>query len=55
MFNIEKPKRRIAMSVLGVLTGGISVAIFKTAALVILCSLLSQISVAIIWASLSIP
>lgn len=32
MFNIEKPKRRIAMSVLGVLTGGISVAIFKTAA-----------------------
>lgn len=32
MFNIEKPKRRIAMSVFGVLTGGISVAIFKTAA-----------------------
>ena len=32
MFNIEKPKRRITMSVLGVLTGGISVAIFKTAA-----------------------
>lgn len=29
---IEKPKRRIAMSVLGVLTGGVSVAIFKTAA-----------------------
>lgn len=32
MFNIEKPKRRIAMSVLGVLVGGVSVAIFKTAA-----------------------
>ena len=32
MFNIEKPKRRIAMSVLGVFVGGISVAIFKTAA-----------------------
>lgn len=31
-FSIEKPKRRIAMSVLGVLTGGVSVAIFKTAA-----------------------
>ena len=31
-FNIEKPKRRIAMSVLGVLIGGVSVAIFKTAA-----------------------
>ena len=30
--NIEKPKRRIAMSVLGVLIGGVSVAIFKTAA-----------------------
>lgn len=29
---IEKPKRRIAMSVLGVLIGGVSVAIFKTAA-----------------------
>lgn len=30
--SIEKPKRRIAMSVLGVLIGGVSVAIFKTAA-----------------------
>lgn len=31
-FSIEKPKRRIAMSVFGVLIGGVSVAIFKTAA-----------------------